>query len=188
MLRPPKERPTPKLTSFNFANFLRNKVDNIRESSVTAPPPVTVNRHALPLSSFQPVLECEIIKLLHSTPPKPCSLDPIPTWLLKRLSTCIAPVICRLCNLSMQSGIFPSQLERARVLPLLKKPALDPDTCSSYRPISNLSFISKLSGASPPMYRSLISSRISSPPTDHFILLKPLFCLCTILLFVPLYP
>ena len=122
MLQPPKEQPTPKLTSSNFANFFRNKVDNIRESTATAPPPVIVNRHASPLSTFQPVPECEIIKLLHSTPSKSCSLDPIPTWLLKRLSTCIAPVICRLCNLSMQSGIFPSQLKRARVLPLLKNP------------------------------------------------------------------
>ena len=79
MLQLPKEQPTPKLTSSNFANFFRNKVDNIRESTATAPPPVIVNRHALPLSSFQPVVECEIIKLLHSTPSKSWSLDPIPT-------------------------------------------------------------------------------------------------------------
>jgi len=44
----------------------------------------------------------------------------------------------------MQSGIFPPLLKQARVLPRLKKPTMDPDTCSSYRPISNLSFISKL--------------------------------------------
>jgi len=35
-----------------------------------------------------------------------------------------------------------SQLKHALVTPRLKKPALDPDTASSYRPISNLSFIS----------------------------------------------
>jgi len=28
MLQPPKEQPIPKLTSSNFANFFRNKVDN----------------------------------------------------------------------------------------------------------------------------------------------------------------
>jgi len=43
-------------------------------------------------------------------------IDPIPTWLLKRLSSCIAPVICRICNLSLQSGVFPAQLKEARVL------------------------------------------------------------------------
>jgi len=34
-------------------------------------------------------------------------------------------------------------LKEARVTPLVKKPTLDPDIASSYRPISNLSFISK---------------------------------------------
>lgn len=44
----------------------------------------------------------------------------------------------------MQTGIFPTVLKHARVLPLLKKPTLDPDATSSYRPISNLSYISKV--------------------------------------------
>jgi len=71
----------------------------------------------------------------------------------------IAAVLCNLCNRSTQSDIFPSQLKQARVLPLLKKSTADPDKCSSYRPISNLSFISKLierfvASASPLTYRS----------------------------------
>ena len=44
----------------------------------------------------------------------------------------------------MQSGIFPSSHSRAVVLPRLKKSTLDPDNLSSYRPISNLSFLSKV--------------------------------------------
>ena len=35
-------------------------------------------------------------------------------------------------------------LKNARVLPLLKKPTLDPDATSSYRPISNLSYLLKV--------------------------------------------
>ena len=60
------------------------------------------------------------------------------------LAPYIAPVICRLCNLSLEQGVFPVQLMQARVLPLLKKPTLDPDEASSYRPISNLPYLSKL--------------------------------------------
>ena len=91
--------------------------------------------------------------------------------MLKRLSTQLAPVICRLCKVSMQCGILPSQLKRPLVLPLLKNL---PWTQTSHRPISNLLFISKLIervvlSASLPMYLSLISFRVSSPPTDHFI-------------------
>ena len=68
----------------------------------------------------------------------------IPTRLLKRPSSCIAPVICHICNLSLQSGVFPAQLKQTRVLPLLKKSNMDPDIASSCQPISNLPYISKL--------------------------------------------
>ena len=36
----------------------------------------------------------------------------------------------------MECGVFPAQLKQARVLPLLKKPTLDPDDATYYRPIS----------------------------------------------------
>ena len=65
MLQPPKEQPTFKLTSSNFANFFRNKVDNICESTATAPPPVIVNRQTT-VVHFRAVSECEILKLLHT--------------------------------------------------------------------------------------------------------------------------
>jgi hypothetical protein len=81
---------------------------------------------------------------MNKAPAKSSALDPIPTWLLKRLTTYIAPVICRLCNMSLETGTFPLQLKQAWVTPLLKKPNLDQDTTSSYRPISNLSYLSKI--------------------------------------------
>jgi len=70
-------------------------------------------------------------------------------WLLKDLAPLIAPTICCLCNLSMDSGVVPVQLKQARVLPLLKKPTLDPDAASSYQPISNHSSNVSLLAASP---------------------------------------
>ena len=83
------------------------------------------------------------MRLLKTTPAKSCELDSVPTWLLKHLASVIAPTICHLCNLSMKNGVFPAQLKQARVQPLLKKSTLDPDDVSSYRPISNLPYISK---------------------------------------------
>ena len=63
-------------------------------------------------------------------------LDPIPSWLLKQLSHLFIPVICNLCNLSLQSGIFPSSHSRAvvpvLVVPRLKKPTLDPDSLDQF--------------------------------------------------------
>jgi Reverse transcriptase (RNA-dependent DNA polymerase) len=56
----------------------------------------------------------------------------------------ITSIACHLCNLSLLTGTFPTILKHARVLPLVKKPALDPYATSSYRPISNLSYLSKV--------------------------------------------
>ena len=82
-------------------------------------------------------------KCTKHTPAKSCELDPVPTWLLKHLASVIAPTVCHLCNLSTKNGVFPAQLKQARVQPLLKKSTLDPNDVSSYRPISNLPYISK---------------------------------------------
>jgi len=47
-------------------------------------------------------------------------------------------------NVSMRFGSFPTSQKTAIVVPALKKPSLDPLDMSNYRPISNLSFVSKL--------------------------------------------
>ena len=73
-------------------------------------------------------------------PPEQKSISPFSRM---PLASVIAPTICHLCNLSMKNGVFPAQLKQARVQPLLKKSTLDPDDVSSYRPISNLPYISK---------------------------------------------
>ena len=68
----------------------------------------------------------------------------MPTWLVKKLQEVLVPVICNLCNASLQHGVFPTSLKQAVVLPRLKKSTLDPCNLASYRPISNLTLISKV--------------------------------------------
>jgi hypothetical protein len=70
-------------------------------------------------------------------------LDPVPTWLVKQLSGVFAPVIANLCNSSFNQRTLPVDQKRAITRPLLKKPSLDASDVNNYRPISNLSFISK---------------------------------------------
>ena len=67
-----------------------------------------------------------------------------PSSLLKRCAHVLVPIITNIVNLSTSSGIFPSVFKQATVTPLLKKPSLDKESLSNYRPISNLSFLSKL--------------------------------------------
>jgi len=71
-------------------------------------------------------------------------LDPAPTWLVKRAIDVLAPVIAAVCNASLQSGFFPQSQKLARVTARLKKPSMDPDDLNSFRPISNLTFLSKI--------------------------------------------
>ena len=117
---------------------------NIRTATASAKPPVIDPRQVPPLNQFQPATVEEITRLINTMPAKSCSLDPIHTWLLKRLIPHIAPVICKLCNLSLHNGVFPAPLKQALVLPILKKNNLDPDVASSYRTISNLPYISNV--------------------------------------------
>ena len=54
------------------------------------------------------------------------------------------PCITSIVNESLASGSFPSIFKTALVKPLLKKASLDRDELKNYRPVSNLSFLSKL--------------------------------------------
>ena len=73
-----------------------------------------------------------------------CKLDPIPTWLLKRCSSEISPVITKMINLSFQDCHFPGPWKIAHVNPLLKRSGLDAEFgIWNFRPVSNLSFVSK---------------------------------------------
>ena len=67
---------------------------------------------------------------------------PIPTNLLKRCSDALAPAITRIINASLSRGEVPPSFKEAIVTPLLKKPGLEL-TYKNYRPVSNLSFLSK---------------------------------------------
>ena len=95
------------------------------------------------LSSFREVTDDEIRKIVLSSKTTSCALDPIPTKLLKECLDFLLPVITKIANASLQSGVFPSEWKSALVVPLLKKPGLDL-TLNNYRPVSNLQFISKV--------------------------------------------
>jgi hypothetical protein len=96
------------------------------------------------LEEWQQTTVDEIIKLVNQSPNKQCDLDPIPTFLLKQCIDILAPVITSIVNRSLHSGIFPDSFKLAIIRPLLKKPSLDKDQFNNYRPVSNLSFLSKL--------------------------------------------
>ena len=50
----------------------------------------------------------------------------------------------RIINLSLSTGVLPDQFKNCSVHPLLKKSNLDKENLSNYRPLSHLSYLSKL--------------------------------------------
>ena len=70
------------------------------------------------------------------------SFDPFPAALLKEYLD--LPTLCRIANLSLESGQLPYSLKTAVLSPLLKKPSLDHELLGNYKPISNLKVISKI--------------------------------------------
>ena len=77
-------------------------------------------------------------------PYKQNASDPIPIWLLKECTSELAPFLCRLVDESLLAGVVPAAFKSAYICPLIKKPDLNPAEVKNYRPISNLTVLSKL--------------------------------------------
>ena len=56
----------------------------------------------------------------------------------------LLPSITKLVNCSLAEGIIPTSFKQAVVTPLIKKTSLPAEDLKSYRPVSGLSFMSKL--------------------------------------------
>jgi len=131
----------------SFSNHFKNKISLIRSafpghtsSIVNADCPQVKYQ----LASFEPATVDEVRTLIMSSPNKSCDLDPFPTILLKTCLEALLKPITDIINASLCSGFFPDDFKHAHVNPVLKKTSLTKEDLNSYRPISNLSFISKI--------------------------------------------
>ena len=77
-------------------------------------------------------------------PDKQCSSDPIATRYVKDAVDVLAPFCAELFNRSLTVGSVPSSCRASDITPLLKKVGWDLADISLYRPITNLSVLSKL--------------------------------------------
>ena len=67
-----------------------------------------------------------------------------PTRLLMSHLHAIVPILQHIVNLCLTTGNFPISCKSSIVIPLIKKPGLDQEMLKNYRPVSNLSFLSKV--------------------------------------------
>ncbi len=146
LLCPPPPPPTTSITADDFATFFTNKTKTVSSQfspPLTQDPQPTRSTAQTPIFSFCPLTEAEVSKLLLSSHPTTCPLDPIPSHLLQAISPALLPALTHIINTSLLTGIFPTAFKQARVTPLLKKPTLNTSLIENYRPISLLPFIAK---------------------------------------------
>jgi hypothetical protein len=86
----------------------------------------------------------DVVTAIHQLPNKSSAADPIPVSVLKQIAVQIAPFLTKLFDRLLITGHFPNICKSAFVTPLIKKVGMDVSDCRSYRPISNLSVVSKL--------------------------------------------
>ena len=87
-----------------------------------------------------------------------------PTPLVVECLDTLLPVVTRMINLSLQCGTFPDDWKLADVKPGLKKTGAEA-LFSNLRPISNLSFASKLA-----------ERAVFAQTKDHFSTVQKLLC------------
>ena len=93
---------------------------------------------------FTMITSEELIKIVSVMNKTTCSSDPFPSKLLMSHLPTIIDTIMHIINLCLSTSVFPASFKSAVVLPLIKKPGLDPQVFKNYRPVSGLSFMSKL--------------------------------------------
>ena len=127
----------------DFAQFFRQKIDGIWHQFKHIPQYKVPPRNTPTLKSFATITENDLLKLIMEMPTKTCESDIIPTKLLKEILPTIIPALTKIANLSINNGVFSEKWKSATVKPLIKsqsKGAIH----QNYRPLSNLTFLSKV--------------------------------------------
>ena len=147
-----KSKPLPDHTSLDtlcssFSKFFTDKITLIRSNFDTndhihnfSEPPHVANT----MDQFTPTTTSEVRSIILKSTNASCDLDPFPTRLLKHYIDDLIVPITAIINLSMRDGVVPHDFKQALVTPLIKKKTLCRNEFKNYRPISNLSFLSKI--------------------------------------------
>ena len=128
-----------------FSRHFVDKVDQVRLKTSGAPGPTfTPPRVDTALRAFKLLSSEDIAGAIRTLPDVSSAADPMPTFVLKQVADLLLPFIEELFNRSLTVGHFPVNFRDAFITPIVKKPGMDASDVRSYRPISNLSVLSKL--------------------------------------------
>ena len=144
---------TEKTIAENMTNFYVDKIQKIRDeiSAKTASSggnQLHTNKSARPnlhhLTNFEEITQDQLEKIIREMNSKTCPLDPAPTYLVKKCLNLLLPLILHIVNTAIRTNSFPDELKYAIVTPIVKDDSKNENDLSNYRPISNVSFLSKI--------------------------------------------
>ena len=133
----------------DFGEFFVKKIEKIHSELASQRLDNTVSAgsdsplYANTLSEFSPVTTDDVKCILHKSSLKSCELDPLPSWMVRESEDELIPVIRSIINLSFTESTVPEEYKLAILGPRIKKLGLAL-ILNSYRPVSNLQFVSKL--------------------------------------------
>ena len=132
----------------DMASYFDKKIQNIRKdlegSDCNSCLDLSSDRPKCTFEKFQSVSMDELKKIALSMNPKSSPHDPLPAWFIKEHIDDFLPLLHVLVNRSFSENEFPLALKHAIVTPIIKDPDGDRESYKNYRPVSNLTFLSKL--------------------------------------------
>ena len=165
-----KSKPLPDYTSLDtlcssFSKFFTDKITPIHSSFIKYdhsrdfPEPLHVENT---MDQFTHTTTSEVQSIILKSTNASCDLDPFPTRLLKHYIDDLIVPITAIINLSMREGVVPPDFKQAFVIPLIKKKTLCRNEFKNYRPISNLSFLSKI-------LEKIVAKRLNAHIEEHML-------------------
>ena len=130
-------------TAQQLLDYFNEKVTAVRNSTAGSEPTTILPPAEVCFDQFEECSMEDVRKVIVTGPSKHCALDPLPTGILKMFLPELLPYVTDMCNISLRQGCLPENQRHAIVTPRLKKANADPADVRNYRPISNLTFMSK---------------------------------------------
>ena len=135
-------KPAKTVPAYDSAQAIETELAN--SHPILEPQQLQTHELTCTMSEFDHVSEEDIQKYIMNTPAKPCLLDPIPTWFIKQNVCMFVPVITQIVNCSLNISTFPDSLKHAIISPVIKKQSLNPNDLKNHRPVSNITYLSKI--------------------------------------------
>ena len=120
---------SPEQLANRFSDYFTSKIETINQSFGNDPRHDSLHAEysGTTFTTFNPITEEQLKKIVLSGNSKCCHLDPVPTQLLKQVIGEVIPTLTNIVNMSLEASYFPMKLKSALVVPLLKKSTLDPE-------------------------------------------------------------